>query len=88
MAAKTTRFFIQLCHLAELDLGFDSKNRPSNKIKKESTNGPRPYQAGFGTSNDLPLVIALTPDIMAMDTDQLAEFLKKLKVALKKASAS
>jgi len=88
MATKTTRFFVQLCHLAEIDLGFDTRSSPSNRtLKKEPGNGHRRGdQAKFITSNSFPLVLTLTPEMMSMETDQLAEFFKKLKLAFEKAA--
>jgi len=90
MATKTTRFFIQLCHLAEIDLGLDIPSRPSNQTsKREPTNGHRRGdQAKFVTSNSFPLVLVLTPEMVSMDTNQLAEFFKKLRLALDKAAVS
>ncbi len=91
MATKTTRFFIQLCHLAEIDLGFASTKRDSSKGR---SNGHRNQGNGqlmcpmieAGNLNQIPLVLALTPEMASMDSDQLAEFLKKLRTALAKAN--
>jgi len=90
MAAKTTRFFIQLCQLAEIDLGFNGNEKPSNGSIK-SPNGSRKQDLGHGQiqtvmPNQFPLILALTPEMAAMDTDQLAQFFKKLKTALAKAN--
>ncbi len=90
MAAKTTRFFIQLCQLAEIDLGFNGNGKTSNGSAR-SLNGGRKQEPGqiqiqTGPPNQLPLILALTPEMAAMDTDQLAQFFKKLKTALAKAN--
>ena len=97
MATKTTRFFIQLCQLAEIDLGLAAAEKTNPKA---GSNGHRKQGKGqfsqiavcpmieTGNSNHIPLVLALTPEIASMDSDQLAEFLKKLKTALAKVNAS
>lgn len=90
MAAKTTRFFIQLCQLAEIDLGFNGNEKSSNGSIK-SPNGSRKQDLGHGQlqtvmPNQFPLILALTPEMAAMDTDQLAQLFKKLKTALAKAN--
>ncbi len=91
MAAKTTRFFIQLCQLAEIDLGFSGKEKPANGLKK-GTNGHHKQGTEHalpvmtGPSSQFPLILALTPEMAAMETDELAQFFKKLKTALVKAS--
>ncbi|MCL0060967.1 DUF5343 domain-containing protein [Dehalococcoidia bacterium] len=95
MATKTTRFFIQLCQLAEIDLGLTAAER-----KKSGSNGHRKQGKGqysqigvcpmieTGNLNHIPLVLALTPEMASMDSEQLAEFFKKLKTALAKAKRS
>ncbi|MCL0078746.1 DUF5343 domain-containing protein [Dehalococcoidia bacterium] len=103
MATKTTRFFIQLCQLAEIDLGLTAAER-----KKSGSNGHRKQGKGqysqtcpgpgpgigvcpmieTGNLNHIPLVLALTPEMASMDSEQLAEFFKKLKTALAKANGS
>ncbi|MDD5094541.1 MAG: DUF5343 domain-containing protein [Dehalococcoidia bacterium] len=94
MATKTTRFFIQLCQMAEIDLGVYGKEQPSNGINgtKKITNGHRktagqyPQMAQMGAPGQMPFVLTITPELAAMDTNQLADFFKKLRVALAKAS--
>jgi hypothetical protein len=91
MATKTTRFFVQLCQLAEIDLGFAAAKRNS---PNSGPNGHRKQGKGqyslvcpmieMGNLNHLPLVLALTPEMISMDTEQLVEFLKKLKAAIAK----
>ncbi len=90
MASKTARFFVQLCQLAEIDLGFNGREKPSNGSKRGQI-GHRKQDAGqmvsVGASGQIPFVLTLTPEMAAMDTDQLAEFFKKIKTALAKANA-
>ena len=92
MAAKTTRFFIQLCQLAEIDLGFNGKEKPLNGTTKKGTNGHHKQGSEHalpvmtGPSNQFPLILALTPEMAAMETEELAQFFKKLKTALVRAS--
>lgn len=94
MATKTTRFFIHLCRLAEIDLGFNGK-RTSSESGRTCGNGNHHGGAQNGTGilgqvgsiNGFPLILALTPEMASMDTDELAEFLKKLKEAIVKANA-
>ena len=90
MASKTARFFVQLCQLAEIDLGFNGREKPSNGSKR-GQNGHRKQDAGqmvaVGASGQIPFVLTITPEMAAMDTDQLAEFFKKIKTAIAKANA-
>jgi len=92
MAAKTTRFFIQLCQMAEIDLGLTQKEK-AVAVPKKTPNGSRKHEAGgqcpalagpmmpVNSPSQFPLFLALTPEMAAMDAPQLAEFLKKLKTA-------
>lgn len=91
MAAKTTRFFIQLCQMAEIDLGLTHKEKAVTEPKK-APNGSRKHDVGqcpalagpmmhMKSPSQFPLFLALTPEMAAMDTEQLTEFLKKLKTA-------
>ncbi|MFO8101028.1 MAG: DUF5343 domain-containing protein [Dehalococcoidia bacterium] len=86
MAAKTTRFFLQLCQMAEIDLGIRGKEKqapvkksPNGRQKQDK--GPFLQVQGPG----FPLLLALTPEMAAMDTEELAGFFRKLKTALAKA---
>ena len=89
MAAKTTRFFVQLCQMAEINLVVKNKEKSSAATKK-STNGHRrqlrdgyiPVQA----APNFPVLLALTPEMAAMDTEELADFFRKLKTAISKAA--
>ncbi|MDY6910861.1 MAG: DUF5343 domain-containing protein [Chloroflexota bacterium] len=98
MAIKTTRFFIQLCQAAEIDFGDNGRQKTPNGLPKASV-GHQKHDAGqkpaigsgsaiaMGATNQFPLMLALTPELAAMDTDQLAQFLKKLKTAIAMANA-
>jgi hypothetical protein len=87
MATKTTRFFIQLCQLAEIDLGLAAAERIKGRSNGQRKQGKGQYSQisvcpVTQNSNHIPLVVALTPEMASMDSEQLAEFLKKLKTAL------
>lgn len=89
MAAKTTRFFVQLCKLAEIDLMTRAKAKPAAPAKKNN-NGSRKQGSGSfvpvqGPAN-FPMLLALTPEMAAMDTDELTQFFKRLKTAIDRAS--
>ncbi len=89
MSAKTTRFFVQLCQLAEIDLGINGKEKPSIVTKKGSNGHNRNDSQMFqmqGLPGQFPILLALTPEMAAMDTDELAQFFKKLKTAISKAN--
>lgn len=91
MATKTTRFFVQLCQLAEINLGFNGQEKSQNGVKRypngqrAQATGNNPHMSQVGYLSQIPVVLALTPEITSMDTDELAEFFKKLKTALAKA---
>ena len=89
MAAKTTRFFVQLCQLAEIDLKINGKDKPSAAAIKGG-NGHRKQNTGqmiqVQGPTSFPLILALTPEMAAMETEELTQFFKKLKTALAKAS--
>ncbi len=97
MATKTTRFFVQLCQLAGINLGLAS---PESKSHKIASNGHRKQGKGqlssmemcpmidTGSPTQITLILALTPEMASMDTEQLAGFFKKLKTAMAKANAS
>ena len=90
MATKTTRFFIQLCHLAEIDLELRDKEK-TTQVAKNKTNGSRKsgenLQALTGGTNPFPIIIALTPEMASMDVAQLTSFFKNLKSAVAQANA-
>lgn len=87
MAAKTTRFFVQLCEMAEIDLGLTRKEKGPPEVKKTSS-GSRKAEGTMAmrsSGGPFPLFLALTPEMAAMDTEQLTEFLKKLRMAYARA---
>lgn len=92
MAAKTTRFFIHLCRMAEIELGFNKKRVSSESNKTGVSNRKQAAQnqtvTQLGSLNGFPLILALTPETASMDTNELTEFFKKLKVAISKASTA
>jgi hypothetical protein len=91
MATKTTRFFIQICQMAEINLGLNCKEK-SPAVTKRAPNGHRKItgqysqMAQIGVPGQIPFVFTITPEIASMETDQLAGFFKKLRIALVKAS--
>ena len=98
MASKTTRFFVQLCQMAEIDLGFNSGRERIPDTSKRGRNGchkdymeHHPHNGSgatvtAGALNGFPIILAITPAMASMETDELAEFLKKLKTAWAKAN--
>ncbi len=94
MATKTTRFFVQLCQLAEINLGSGAREKQFTGPRKvagvlggrKPVAGQYPYTAQIEAQERIPFVLTITPEIASMDTDQLAAFFKKLKVALARAS--
>ena len=88
MAAKTTRFFVQLCQLAEIDLKINGKEKPVSAVNNRP-NGHRKSGAGqmpqVQGPSSFPLILALTPEMAAMETEELTRFFRKLKTALAKA---
>lgn len=85
MAAKAARFFLALCRLAQIDLGPSVSSGPKARRTKERerrrprTGGktPPPYPT------DLPLVLAITPEMAEMDVERLTELLRKMRTALR-----
>ena len=88
MSAKTTRFLVQLCQLAEIKLVINDKEKPSAAIKKGANGHRNQNTKQFLQTQEIPgfpMILALTPEMAAMETDELAQFFKKLKTALFKA---
>jgi len=86
MATKTTRFFVQLCHLAEIDLGFDTRTRTGKATAAEKGKaGRRPANGNNFTTPSFPFILALTPEITSLDTEELAKLFQKLHLAMKRA---
>lgn len=96
MAAKTTRFFIDLCQEAGIILspGLRKKGISGRQAEPRaaSTPGSRP-QSKKGTADPLkggpqqpfPLVFALTPEMARLDEEELVEFFRKMKLAFRRA---
>jgi len=86
MATKTTRFFVQLCHLAEIDLGFDTRTRSGKATAAEKGKvGRRPSDGDNSRTPGFPFILALTPEVTSLDTEELAKLFQKLHLAMKKA---
>lgn len=87
MATKTTRFFVQLCHLAEIDLGFDLRTRAGrvSAAEKMQRGGGRSGNSDNPKAPHFPLILALTPEVTSLDTEELAKLFQKLHLAMKKA---
>ncbi len=99
MAIKASRFFVALCQLAEIELAPDTARTSPLGAKREAA--PRtpqvrsrrqkvevaPIQARPEVSTDstFPLVLAITPETAKMETEQLTELFRKMKVALRRA---
>lgn len=86
MATKTTRFFVQLCHLAEIDLGFQARTRSGKVTAVERGKvGRRPGDGDNSRTSGFPFILALTPEVTSLDTEELAKLFQKLHLAMKKA---
>lgn len=87
MATKTTRFFIQLCRLAEIDLGFNTRIRGGRNVEMEKGKAGRRSRAenNLRISSHFPFILALTPEVASMDTEELAKLFQKLRLAMEKA---
>jgi len=86
MATKTTRFFIQLCHLAEIDLGFEARTRSGKATAAEKGKaGRRPTDGENSRMPNFPFILALTPEIASLDAEELTRLFQKLHLAMKKA---
>lgn len=96
MATKAARFFIDLCRFAEIPLAATAE-RPRGRaasvvrLPQAVVTSPRrrrdvggstlPAEGGFS----FPLVITLTPELAALEEDQLAGLLAKMRRAWQKA---
>jgi hypothetical protein len=83
MAAKASRFFITLCHMAQIELTPTVAPHPVGR----KTGGDSPHQGkseaqARGNSATLPLFLALTPEVAEMDVEHLTELFRKLRLAL------
>jgi len=86
MAAKAARFFITLCRMAQIELSSDSQASSRSASGKGAANGRRRAnddrtQLRDNTST-IPLILALTPEMVKMDIDQLTDLFRKLRAAL------
>jgi len=88
MAAKTTRFFIQLCQLAEIDLGLKKEGRAESRKGSSASHASRqgtPILSLGSPSGGFPLLLALTPEMASLDTEELERFFRKLRTAYARA---
>ncbi len=102
MTNKATRFFLELCRQAQMELspalaqrrGRPSLKRPSDRGRRVTGQGP---QAGRGvrrqrpqpsTDAPLPLVFAITPELARMDEEELTELFRKMRTALQRSAES
>ncbi len=87
MATKTTRFFIQLCRLAEISLGFDTRTRGRKVAEAERGKARRRLgeENNSRIQNHFPFILALTPEVISLDTEELTKLFRKLHLAVKKA---
>ena len=91
MAAKATRFFIQLCRLATIEIApevqaarGERKRRSPRPHKKHPL---KPAAQPTGAEPTFPLVFALTPEIADMDQEKLTELFRKMRTALRESLA-
>jgi hypothetical protein len=86
MAAKASRFFITLCRMAQVELGANTAGVTYLAKKTEPNPPPRSKAEARGQVKDnsptLPVMVTLSPEIANMDTEQLAELFRKVRVAL------
>jgi hypothetical protein len=90
MATKATRFLIRLCRLAEIEIAPDAA-QPSTRGRRRGRSQRQAYRPqaeaapgdnGQAVLPSFPFVLALTPETVQMDVDQLADLFRKVRVAL------
>jgi hypothetical protein len=95
MANKATRFFIDLCRWAEIGIaslhepvkarGRGKKTIQTRGLDRADDLPSKPeFSEIVGFSPVLPFVIAITPEMTAMDEDELVSFFKKLRNAMRR----
>lgn len=91
MAAKATRFFIQLCRLAAIEIAPEvqaargERKRRSPRPRKKPP--PRPATQPRAAEPVFPLVFALTPEMADMDQEKLTELFRKMRTAFRESLA-
>jgi len=98
MAAKASRFFISLCQQADLSLNPEltaGRDTSASDVKKAAPAAKKRAAAHKReTSPERPLldlsptfVLSITPETAAMSLDELTSLFKKIRQAMKRASA-
>jgi len=96
MATKATRFLIRLCRLAEIEIAPDAA-QPSTRGRRRGRSQRQSYRPqaeaapgdnGQAVTPSFPFVLALTPETVQMDVDQLADLFRKVRVALEQSLSS
>ena len=98
MAAKASRFFISLCQQADLtvnpdiatsrDTSITDKRKAGTTAKKRTTTRKRETLAESPPFDLFPtFVLSITPETADMELDELTALFKKIRRAMKRASA-
>ena len=98
MAAKASRFFISLCQQADLtvnpdiatsrDTSISDKRKAGTTAKKRTTTRKRETLAESPSFDLFPtFVLSITPETADMELDELTALFKKIRRAMKRASA-
>jgi len=101
MATKATRFFAEVCRLAEISLGTavkspalkeEGKKKPSSPPtlatpEQPGVASPSTMPAGRTRENTLPFLFAITPELAAMSEEELYQLLVKLNRVFRRIAA-
>jgi hypothetical protein len=97
MATKATRFLTKLCRLAEIEIVVDpnhaptgGKRRPRSQMhsyRRVQADHASPDGAAQATSA-FPLVLALTPETVQLDVEQLTDLFRRMRVAYEQSLAN
>ncbi len=99
MAAKATRFFLALCRVGDMGLGPLVQMETSRGRKKGSVAVQRRLRTGqqkatrrrpiaIASAPAFPMVFAITPEMAALDEEQLTKLFRKMKLAMDRAFAA
>lgn len=90
MATKAARFFTQVCRVAEIDLPNVLTARRTNARPAAATARPaaadRPRDSQFASFGATPFLLLITPEIAALNEDQLTALFEKIGNALRRAA--
>ncbi len=102
MAQKATRSFLELSRLADIPLNPRLQERPRRGRPRRPSNGATPsapssarepapqapQQASTSpiTVEGVPFILALTPEVAALDEDTLTDMFRKLRSALRRSA--